>query len=97
MQGHDKRHPRMLSKFAVVCLTFLIAAPACREMLGEGKDAPFSAKLGELTFDVPKRDDLYQAHQLEEGLISIRVCDRERFYEKYERPCRPVRGWRTPW
>lgn len=96
MQGHEKLHSRLLSKFAVVFLTCLIAASACREMLGGGKDAPFSAKLGELTFDVPKRDDLYQAHQLEGGGIRIRVCNRERFYEEYERAVPSCEGMGKP-
>lgn len=50
-----------------------------------------------MTFDVPERDDLYQAHRSEEGdFIRIRVCSRERFYETYEPAVPSCEGMAKP-
>lgn len=97
MQAHQKKHSRLRSKFAVVCLTSLISGTGCREILVDGDDAPFSAKLGQVTFDVPQRDDLYQAYQSEDGkLVRIRVCNRERFYQTYEQAVPSCEGMAKP-
>lgn len=68
--------PSRAIRCSSIFAAFSLFVTACSAPAGVTQPETISADLGDLRFEVPGRPDLYQP-QLVEGLIAVRVCNRE--------------------